>query len=298
MIRWNAFAIISALPLALPWHVDAADPLACVDRDVAQTLLLGPDAGGPEITREWSPRLPRIPLPHEFQLIGSRTLRFTAVVALESTLAPDEAQTKLLAAMDAANWRALQTRTARASEPSVRSGGFRPPTRGATRAGDRLMFCNDDEGMMTAWIEPARGDSSYIRLVSTREYSRMQCYAQGSPRGPRATGRGDLPDLVIPEAAIVSDSSQVGGGSQTMWEESAHVVIQAPLAADELIAHFTRQLNEQGWRRDAEWHAGPLYGSGWSSRDGSVAGLMTVVLRGSDLYDTRFETMRFKDEPR
>jgi hypothetical protein len=257
----------------------ADDPLACVDEDIVEALLRGPAAASPEITRNWSPKVPRISLPAEFSLIGSRTLPYTAVVALETALTSETAMSQLDRSMAGAGWSAFET------DAPVQKG-FQMPVRGQRAAPG--IYCKEGEGIVTSAMRKSERGTTYVMLVTTRQSLLSACQST-HPSMPWHPSQSRLPTLRFPEGVRFTNGG--GSGSDGEGGESTRIRIASAVTATVLLDYLDRQLTEQGWRRGAQWTATRLSGSTWESIDEPLVGLLTIATRRDGEYDLAFEAI-------
>jgi len=280
-----ALALVATVLLGSAASAD--DPLACVDPDIARSLLLGPSVGTPVITRGWSPRVPRMSLPREFDLIGSRTLPYSAIVALQTRLSAADTQKALDTMMTAAGWQkppAPEPAELPARTLHAQGEGFQirmPP-----RPGQQIGYCHADHGWLSTSVTAAPRGVSYITLMTAGVPTRSECRRRGVTFDTY-DARISLPTLWLPEGTLLSSASS--RGSQTDASTSARV--HAPRSSTELLDELARQLSDQGWQRNSQWVGTRIAGSSWVSDDQQHAGILTIVKLSDGGYDLEFQAV-------
>lgn len=282
----RTIAAISTGLLLLSIPVSAEEPLDCLDANVAEALVLRLGGEWIRITRQWSPGFPRIALPAEFELIGSRTSAYLATVAFKSSLSMPESKARIQTILAGHGWKLLEI----ASPPPRVGVVFQVPL--PVNGQKDMTFCHDDLGRMTARFTEAGQHSTYVMLDAWTGDGLNVC--QAVPRGEVMQEAleahfVELPQLTMPEDASAASG---GGGSRgpDFGESSAR--LESRLTAAELLAHFGDQLTKQQWRQRSQWINEKISGSTWLSKDMSEAGVLTLIDRGGHRYIVGFQAAR------
>lgn len=269
----------------------SADLLACADRDIADALLRSASAGSPTISDEWSPRVPRIALPPEFDTIGSSTRSFTAFVALKTSLPPTAARQRLDAALTAAGW---QDRARGSCVPPeaipTQQPGFHLRQQFAVQCPAR--YCRDGAGPLTVNVTDApRQKGSYVTLVTYRK-STPSC--DDLARVERRQTRPNLmPSLALPDGvAVLANHQSSSGGAIT--SETTTSRIRSGMAGSAVLDHIEQQLTSQQWRRTARWITDGFSGSSWEAANQSASGVLTVIATDDQQYNLRFKVVHHR----
>lgn len=282
----RTIAVISTGIALLSLPVSAEEPLDCLDPDVAEALVLRLGGDWIRITRQWSPGFPRIALPAEFELIGSRTSAYLATVAFKSSLSMAESKTRIGTLLAGHAWKFHEPATAPPALDLVFQ--IQPPV----AAQKDMTFCHDDLGHMTARFAQADQRSTYVILHAWTGDGLGVC--QSVPRREVMQEPMEAQFLALPLLTMPEDAAAVSGGggsrSPDFGESSAR--LESGLTAAELLEHFGHQLAEQQWRQRSQWINEKISGSTWLSKDRNGAGVLTVVDRGSHRYIVGFRAAR------
>ena len=265
------------------WHSAlAGDPLACMDPDVARTLLATPAEGSLRITRERPADFPVVPLPDEFELIGSRTSSFASTVAFRSLLSVPEAKTRLASLLTRDGWERLGEHT--------RSDGGGFLVRELIPQPESMMFCSDDAGNLTAYFAQSATGPTYVALWAPLRERPNPCESNRNAEKFEALRTYQMPALYLPEDGF--GYPEVGSAGRD--EETSTAYLNSDRTMPGLLEFFARQLADQDWRQEGQWSDPILSGSAWLSQDQSTSGLLTIIQHGSNQYRLTFEAMSLK----
>ncbi len=267
----------------LSFGASSDDALACVERDVVQTLVGNPGEGAVRISREWPARFPPIQVPDEFALIGSRSSNYFTLVSFKSKLSGEAARDSLRVSFVDDEWQFPES-----SRQRVR-GGFQNPT--LTKAQEALSACHDRHGQLTAMFSPASEEATYIVLMGSMKASGMSC-SQMYGRGMAIGGETEiLPNLTLPDDAA---TAVIGGAgiSSSGDAASTRIQVETDLSPTDQLEFFGRQLIDQEWQQEAEWVGRIVSGSAWISRDGAKSGLLRIQRQENNLFKLDFQVVR------
>lgn len=269
------------------WHTALADdPLACLDPDVVRTLLATPAEGSIEITRERAAGFPRIALPAEFELIGSRVSSFASMIALKSSLPIEETKTRVEQLVTRSGWERFGELT------QGNGGGFQSRGRIPTSASmpESMTFCSDVQGNLTIALARSPSGGSYVTLWAPLRESPNPCQSYRNAERLEAGQSHQLPALYLPEDGI----GYPDGGGRGPNSETSTAYLKSDRTIPALLDFFARQLADQDWRQEGQWSDPILSGSAWLSQDQSTSGLLTIIQQGSNHYRLTFAAMSLK----
>jgi len=282
----RTIAVIATGVLLLSLPVFAEEPLDCLDPDVAEALVLRLGGDWIRITRQWSPGFPRIAMPAEFELIGSRTSAYLATVAFKSSLSMAESRARIRTLLARHAWKLHEPAAPRPATGLVFQ--IQPPV----AEQKHMTFCHDDLGRMTARFTQADQRSTYVMLHAWSGDGPNVC--QSVPRREVMQEALEAHFLELPRLTMPEDANAASGGGGSsgpdFGESSAR--LESGLTAAELLAHFGDQLAEQQWRQRSQWINEKIAGSTWLSKDMSEAGVLTLIDRGSHRYIVGFRAAR------
>jgi hypothetical protein len=225
--------------------------------------------------------------PSGFTLIGSgsRGPEFpSTIVAYKTTMEPSKALDSLLDFLSDEGWRRESAQQAQL--PNIIVAGPPPTAAMLCRNGERRnVQVREIEGVRYATISgfettPARACG--VPAPQPLGFS-------GNPMAAMEAARGIMPQFSFPDTArSVRHDGGLDMGSNGM---SSSMRIQSPDAAATLVRHLGRQLQDQGWRGDAEWQGRLSTGSTWLRN--SAAGqpywlTLEVMSVGSGAYEVSY----------
>jgi hypothetical protein len=129
----------------------------------------------------------------------------------------------------------------------------------------------------------------------------IEMYSQGAGfmRGRMGPQLGDyVPRLVMPESTAPASSPPLGffsgggGGSSNDWETQGSLT--SDLEIDAVLAHFTDQVDAQGWAGDSEVTGATVATASWTKTvDGlDLIGLLTIVEQADATWSMKFRIVR------
>ena len=270
------------LTLLFQLPLSRANAIACVDPDIAQTLIGQAYERPLTITRELPDDFPPMAIPENFKLIGSKDSDRTSVVAYKTDLTSDEAKDGLESALVEDGWRVPEMPNHRGM-----SRGFQNSQVNAVL--NSSNFCHSDHGLLSAMYSGGPEDITYVTFSSTRTLTRGSfCDAMAS-RNLNFVSRGmdSMPILDLPDG---TKSMSMGGGSNGDGA-STRTQLESSMSAAELVTFFGRQLVNQDWQEDAQWGGQRASGSTWISEDGETMGFLRIISQGKGRYRLTFETV-------
>jgi hypothetical protein len=260
--------------LALPALAD--DPLACVDRAVVDTLLAKPGEGPCRVSREMPADFPPIPIPQEFELIGSRASTQLRVAAFNTPLSESQASARLDALAAQQHW------TRQPASPNA-GRGFQPPPSESRQTS--FTYCGPERASVTSKF--ASSPDGGARIILRAYESRVDRECRPMPNEVSIPdGDYEMPVLHLPVQSFplgVRPEDEHRGSSLTYLESD-----QTP---SQLVVFFSRQLEDQRWRRAATWSSGELHRSAWISPGGGTSGVLSVLEDGPRRYTLRFDAL-------
>ncbi|MEO8315791.1 MAG: hypothetical protein ABI645_13485 [Pseudomonadota bacterium] len=256
--------IITISSLAFAGIAPAQQALQCVNPDVLNSLVFNARADARlTISRTIPANTTGFRAPSGFTLIGTgvRGPQFpSTVVAYKTTLARDKAFDSLLGFLSDDGW--SREVSQQVQLPTVTVAGAQPSAATLCRNGERRNIqVQEVEGVRYATI----AGSATIPARACGVPVPQQGFS-GNPMAAMEAARGIMPQFSLPETArnIGQDGSDFGGNGL-----SSSMRIQSPDPAATLARHLGRQLQEQGWRGDAEWKGTLSTGSTWLRSNGA-----------------------------
>jgi len=287
MRKYIIAAGLAALTLVAP----AQEALQCVNPDVLNSLIFNARPEAKLVVRRTMPEVvDGFRAPAGFQLIGSgvRGQNLSTVVAYKTTLQDQAALQSLISFLSGEGWK---PETQQAMMPAVTVAGAQPAVTVLCRNGDRRGVRVQDVG-----------GNRYVTITGFESRPARDCNApqpqQEFMQNPMAAinaRRANLPRLSFPDTARMSSGSASDGVNMQSVVSTASR-IESPDSAGSLARLLSRQLVEQGWRRDAEWSGRISSGSTWtrSNADGqAMSGSLEILRVAAGTYDVGFTlTMR------
>lgn len=272
----------AALSIAAP----AQELLQCVNPDVLNSLVYSGRAEQKlTLSRGMPANADGFRAPAGFSLVGSgvRGLESSStVVGYRTTLDSRTAFERMLQSLSAEGWKREIVQ-----QPAGAALALPPqPATVATvcRNGDRRSVRVQEAGGV-----------HYATITGFRTSPERACDAPvqqppgfGNPMAALGAARVSLPQFAFPGTARM-----VAGRPEAMigGMNSSAVRIESPDTAASLSRHLSRQLVEQGWKRDAEWNGKLSTGSTWtrkSSDGGPLWGTLEILSPGAGVYDVGF----------
>jgi hypothetical protein len=237
-IMWSLTPVaIRAQPPSRP--VDSQEP---IPRELALALLnLGPGMGGADIRVGKAPEdIPLELVPPGLQILGSTTQFESSVIILAAPQQPDSAVARYEAHLLAAGWTkppAPQSRPMR---------GFVSADVGQITFDRPDMACRDDE-FVTYSGTYRRNGGSLLKVSYNRGNRYSMCRARQDVvttyRSPY--DEAPVPLLRAPLGSITNEGSGLTSAGNNTFTLSTRLTTR--LKPAELIAHYDKQMREQGW---------------------------------------------------
>ena len=267
------------LLLFLPFPVFAADPFACVDRDIFDAFVGNPHAGPARFSTEVPAKLADLPLPAGLEPLGSMTRGSDIEVAYRSAQDADTTLSSTVEVLKRAGW--------------IEPGSWSPFSRGFQSGSEprTTALCHPSEpGALNIQANNRAGHALLTISLSGRG-ARIQCAAEPvvSPLIEIPLQRY-LPDLQVPEGAELRHKG--AGGSND--EYSIRVIVLTTSSRDTLLRHFDDQLRAQGWTADSAWSGGMTAGTVWTRKDPDdrpLVGTMRIAEGSAGVFNAHFTVM-------
>jgi len=229
-------AVIAAQPPTRP--VDSQEP---IPRELVLALLnLGPGMGGADIRVGKAPDdIPPDLLPPGLEILGSTTQFESSVVVLATPQQPDSAVSRYEAHLLAAGW----------TKPPVPQSrpmrGFVSADIGQVAFDRPDMACRGEE-CVTYTGTYRRNGGSLLKVT----YNRGNRYSMCKQRQDVATYRSPydeapVPLLRAPIGSMTRDGSGMSSSGNDAFSLSTKLVTR--LKPGEVVAHYDKQMREQGW---------------------------------------------------
>jgi hypothetical protein len=229
-------AVIAAQAPTRP--VDSQEP---IPRELVLALLnLGPGMGGADIRVGKAPDdIPPDLLPPGLEILGSTTQFESSILVLATPQQPDSAVSRYEAHLLAAGWTkppAPQSRPMR---------GFVSADVGQVAFDRPDMACRGEE-FVTYTGTYRRNGGSLVKVT----YNRGNRYSMCKPRQDVTTYRSPydeapVPLLRAPLGSITNDGSGMSSSGNNAFTLSTRLTTR--LKTGELVAHYDKQMREQGW---------------------------------------------------
>ena len=264
---------LSFVILLIAGDIDADSPIACVDPDVANTLLNFPGQG---TAAGFSTDLPAgvdVPsVPGSFTLIGSRRVNGATFVAYKSDLDARESKARFRQAALAEGWQNLTQRV------FMQRGGFRAPGQSDMRS--VVALCHDERGSANAFLNDRPGGGAYIQLMLTDQHG-ARC-ASPPMAAMAVPSMPELPLLDLPEDVELLDGAGRSGSSG--YNATSMVFRSMSATLSTLHEHFRQQLLDQSWEEEDDLQGSVAAISSWlsSSRDRHLE--FSIVMLGGSQY--------------
>lgn len=259
------------------------DPLACVDPDIANTLLGMPGESHVEIVRQIPAGYADFDLPKGLVLIGSRQGQHMTIISFKSAATVSKTKAVVVDMLEQADWQKHE----QAGYGLV--GGFQNPQ--ASNRNQALTFCHETYGFMNVSVSKNSADSTYVLLTGRTQREIGQCDIMRMGMQGYSNVRSKLPVLDIPEGARASG---VGGGASGYNQATSRMQLETTLSAAELMSFFGAQLVNQDWGSEGQWVGQRVSGSGWLSPDDKYSGALQIVVIGEDAYKLGFQMIRHR----
>lgn len=290
---------MQALKLSAPFLVlvlaGCVTPVA--DRGDTVPRQLAEDLASGQIYLAMPEGFPEFELPDGIDVQGALDRGFNMSLVLITRMSPEQATDTVVTALQQAGWTGLDM------TPYQPRGGF---VSGAFPAlGPGMMtqqLCHDDHGNLS--VNPRSRQGVYTRISLDWNMNagdpRMTCAQQNEQRQGRFQGfnpmaglNEHMPVLELPEEDRGSRFRPAFGGGVSGSGDA--FTARTPLTINWSLTRvrnwFADQLEEQGWRRDANWAGRESAGSTWSKTvgdDDALSGLLDIVHVEEDNYQLRF----------
>lgn len=255
---------------------------------------------------------PAFDVPADFTVLASADQGVLQRVILRTDLDEAAAQEAIAAALVAANWSLIP-------DPGLQpraQGGF---VTESSQVPQYQQFCHDELGRITA--AASAGDE--VRYVNLTRNANATAFFGNQPTcaqlldpgfqqfGPRGFAGPVLaqyvPRLVMPQANAAANAPQQrivsevsvggsGGGSQNEWEARGTLYIDWSI--DDIAEHFVQQIEDQGWKADAEVTGSVAASASWTKSvdDMELTGVLLIAQVADTAWDLRFRILR-RQEP-
>ncbi len=289
--------LIGLIPVFLVNVADAQeDLLACVDPDVRAGLLFDGAGAQTRVSRTVPEVLASLPKSDDVEFIASSVSGAQTMAAYRAAITPGDAMDAVSGVLEQGGWREMDTGT--------------PPRGGfvASVEPQSLMMCRDSSMMFVMGIPT--GDATYVNMRVMENPTPAFCdMASGAANtsaavptfsrgfggapGPQVSAR-DMPTLEIPDGATTLQPGQgriIREFSSSTRAMASAIDLETELSTQELLDHFGRQLEEQGWSYDTGWSGDVSSGSTWTrtaAADPDLAGLLDVIALGDSRYSATF----------
>lgn len=254
----------------------AEDPFACVDTDVVNAFL-GSHYGG---RTEYSTSIPAgfgtLDVPAGFSLIGSQSSGIVATVIYKSASSADSALQAAIDTMAKSGWRDKSAQKQRTT------GGFLTHVIPA-----HTTLCHDEQPYALSVNASNKGGETFIGF--TRLDGTQGCESEpASPQRHHTMNMMErMPRLTLPDDVKATNQGMTGSGD----EVSSQVDISGAAGSPELMSHFERQIQAQGWEFQTSWGSRLSSGSVWilkSDEDGPLIGTLHLIDPGGGPVRIRF----------
>ena len=226
---------IAAQPPTKP--VDSQEP---IPRELVLALLnLGPGMGGADIRVGKAPDdIPSELLQPGLEILGSTSQFDNSVIVLATPQQPDSAVSRYEAHLLAAGWTKPPVPQARPMR------GFVSADVGQVAFAQPDMACRGD-AFVTYTSTYRRNGGSLVKVT----YNRGSQYSMCKNRQETTTYRSPYDEAPVPllRAPVGSISSDGGGMSASGNAFSLSTRLSTRLKAGEVVAHYDKQMREQGW---------------------------------------------------
>lgn len=266
------------------------DPLACLDPDVLQGLLLqGYSSPAFSLAAVLPAELASFKAPPRFTWVGlaqrkpvMSSAQATVAAVYRTTFTPAAALEESGRALIAGGWQ-LQT-------------GYAAPA-SFFRGGDELVaggtYCR--EGQRVGMSAGAIDGVTYLVLSVIRNQDRNGGSSNACDQSPQVVVRGSspldrfMPVLEAPRDRETGRPVAVSGGSSSSGntKRSGTTSFTIQDSVGNVAQHFGRQMAEQGWMAEASWIGGATAGSTWTRRINADTSLQATLLV-SVFHEDRF----------
>ncbi|HTP38101.1 MAG TPA: hypothetical protein VMI92_00860 [Steroidobacteraceae bacterium] len=270
-------AIASCVALAAA----AEQPLQCVNPDIINgVLFFGRSEGKIDVTRGLPPFMSGLRTPADFSVIGSgvRDNGMTTIVAYKTSLDSDNAYAAIVAALGTEGWEV---------EPQP---GSTEAFRLANGPRDGILCRNAERRGVRVW------EAAGVRYVNIETYPQAHPHDCNTPDpamtraffGPNSA----VPRFQFPAGTSLAQGAGGGGGSSEVYSTSSRVISTETPAR--LVGFLAGELQDQGWRQDADWSGNGNAGSTWRKTiDGQLTwGALKITRVSEGTYAVDFTLMQ------
>jgi hypothetical protein len=272
-----ALLLVPAMAAAQPPSQGSED---MIPRELVLALLnFGPGMGGASEIRvgRLADGIPPELVPPGLQVLGSTTQFENAVVVLAAPQQPDSAISSLEAHLLGNGWTKPPTPQIRAQRGFVAAefafGGYQAPD----------MVCRGD-AFLTYSGSYRRTGGSVIRLSLNRGQRYSACRLREEATAYRgAIEEAPVPTLRAPMGSVTKDGGGISGSGQDLVTMSTR--LGARLKPAEVVAHYDKQMRDQGWTVGPEASAA-LFSARTYTKSDDKARTWSAVLLAMTLADS------------
>ena len=271
------YACLLTLAITAPGH--AEDPFACVDPDVVNAFLGSSYHGDVAYSTSIPSGFGSLEIPAGFSLIGSQSSDTVNTVIYKSTAGAEPSLQVAVDAMAKSGWQDKSKRQQRSM------GGFQ-----AYSMPLAATLCHEQDPYAIAVNATVKADTTFVSY--TRFEASQGCEAEEapSPRHRPESMMARIPTLDLPDGVRATNHGISGSGD----EVSSQVDISSTLTVSELMSHFERQIQAQGWEFQTTWASRQSSGSVWilnTDEDGPLIGTLHVIDPGGQPVRIRFSVI-------
>ena len=260
----------------------AEDPFACVDPDVVNAFLGSHYGGNTEYSTAIPPGFGGLDVPAGFSLIGSQNSGTVATVIYKSASGAGPALQAAIDTMAKSGWRDMATQQQRTM------GGFQTHVIPA-----HSTLCHDEQPYAISVNASARGGDTFVGFTRFDGAQGCETDALSPPRHHTMNMMEQMPTLTLPDGVSATNQGMSGSGD----EVSSQVDISGAAGSPELISHFERQIQAQGWEYQTSWASRLSSGSVWllnSDDNGPLIGTLHLLDSGNQPVHVRFSIIPAK----
>lgn len=267
--------VLAAIATMATLTAVAQQPMQCLNPDILNGVVFGGrNQDKVEVTLGLPASMSGFKAPAGLTLIGTgvRGGGTSTSIAHKSSLAADKAYAALASAAGAEGWTVED-------DPGSR-GAFN--VGGGPKAG---TLCRDGERRgLLAWEVAG---TTYTNIVVYPDMPRRECNAP-DPGLDFMFNRNATPRFRFPAGTTLATGGGGGGGSNTNFTTSTRII--SPETPAQLVELLATQIQEQGWRPDADWSGAASAGSTWrKTLNNQLAwGTLEIVRVSESTYDVDF----------
>jgi hypothetical protein len=302
MKRLNVVSPLLVLALAAQPALAETEFGDSVPREVVNQFISDQIGGGAgKLYSDILDAFPPFTVPDAFTVLASADQGYVRRVVLKTSLDAEAAKAAVVEAFIAEDWQQMPVFGGAAPQT-----GFVSATPSQTQP---TSLCKDGLGNVsinvTGDAAPRYLSVSHSSFGAMRGGQQMTCaeqiqmYSQGPGglRGRQGPQLGEyMPRLVMPEANTPAPQRSVlgmsSGGSSNDWETDA--MLASDQSIDELLEHFTSQVDAQGWAGDSEVAGANVATASWTKTidDMELLGLLTILELADDNWEMKFRIVR------